>query len=304
MWYKWKHCFLLSCLLLLSILLAPVEEAHSRSVPEDISNNTDIHFNNKYCTVCHEKGMKKGSNILLKFNGNYTQLCRCHGYDSGTYIHPVDVVPSEEKRQKIPEEFPLIDGKISCPTCHDITLQCEDRRLTKAYRKSTMFLRGVPFKKRTDICFRCHDEKKYKMLDPHNQLDENGNIIVLKCLYCHVEEPDVNKSSFKDVKLVGDLRVLCERCHGVLDKHPGNAFHFRKPSQKTLQRMKMLEAYYDTILPLDYNGNVTCATCHNPYEKGVLPEKRKGARGAGVKFRHRLPSDMLPEDMCKACHGM
>jgi hypothetical protein len=267
---------------------------------DKVTDTTDIHFSGKYCEECHEKIPQKGAQEkFLKFEGNFTQLCKCHGYSAGTYIHPVEVEPTPEKKEKIPDSFPLLNGKMVCSTCHDIYAQCQKSIKSKAFRKRTMFLRGAPFKKRTDLCFSCHDEKKYKMLDPHNQLDKKKQIIVEKCLYCHIEKPDETKEGFKDVHLVGDLKILCQRCHGPLDKHPGNAFHFGKPTDKTLTRMKILEALYDTILPLDYEGNVTCATCHNPHEKGVIPQDRVGAKGAGEHFRHRLPPDM-----CKKCHGL
>jgi hypothetical protein len=265
----------------------------------EITDKTYIHYSNQYCKECHQKIPKKdATDTLLKYDGNFTQLCKCHGYTAGTYIHPVDVVPSPEKKAMIPDSFPLHNGKITCNTCHDMYAQCQETEKSASYRKRTMFLRGAPFKKRTELCFKCHDEKKYKLLDPHNQLRENGDIIVEKCLYCHVEKPDEKKAAFKDVKLVGDLKVLCARCHGDLVKHPGNAFHFGKPRDKTLTRMKLLEVLYDTILPLDYEGKMTCATCHNPHERGVIPADRAGATGASEHFRHRLPPDM-----CKKCHG-
>jgi len=134
------------------------------------------------------------------------------------------------------------------------------------------------------------------MLDPHNQLTENGEIVVEKCLYCHVEKPDEKHAGFQDVKLVGNLEILCQRCHGERS-HPAGANHLRKPSAQTLAVMKKGEKQYNIVLPLDYDGKVTCATCHNPHEKGVIPAERVGAKGAGEKFRHRLPGKI-----CMACH--
>jgi hypothetical protein len=279
---------------------------HATSIEDDtyqspfsIPETTDIHYSTRYCLECHEKIPRKGRDKFLRFGGDFTRLCRCHGYSKGTYIHPVDIEPSEEKKAKIPKGFPLQDGKITCITCHDIYMQCQVIRIDKGLRRRLMFLRGAPFKRRTDLCFRCHDEKKYKMLDPHNQINENGEVIAEKCLYCHTEKPDEKTATFKDVKFYGDLMVLCQRCHGTMERHPGNAPHLRKPSEKLLERMKALETYYETILPLDYYGRLTCATCHNPHEKGVIPAGRSGSKGAEEKFRLRLSVDM-----CKECHGM
>ncbi len=265
--------------------------------PGSVTEATDVHFNNRYCDVCHDKKPKKGGNKFLKFNGDFTQLCRCHGFTPGTYIHPVDIEPSKEKKALIPKDLPLDENnRVSCLTCHDIYSQCSDNKRLKQLNRR--FLRGAPYAKRTDLCFRCHDEKKYKMLDPHNQLTESGEIITEKCLYCHIEKPDEKKAGFQDVKLVGNLEILCQRCHGERD-HPASANHLRKPSLKTAKIIEQGIKQYKIILPLNYDGKITCATCHNPHEKGVIPSDRVGSKGASSKFRHRLPGQM-----CLACHQM
>ncbi len=271
--------------------------ANLSEVVEKVTDTTNLHYTGMFCSECHEKTPVKGGNKFLKYDGDFNQLCKCHGYTSSNYIHPIDVTPSEEKKARIPDYLPLQDGKISCITCHDIYMQCQLNPEFKLLNKR--FLRGAPYKNRTDLCFKCHDEKKYKMLDPHNQLDENEKIIVEKCLYCHVEKPDEKSATFKDVKLIGDLKILCERCHGSGDKHPAGAAHLRKPSPKVLSMMKAMESVFGITLPLDYDGKISCSTCHNPHEKGVIPEERAGAKGSREKSRQRLP-----ENMCRECHGM
>ena len=84
------------------------------------------------------------------------------------YIHPVDIIPSDDKKPMIPDDLPLLEGKLVCSTCHDMYLQCQDDDQTEALNRR--FLRGAPYMKRTALCFRCHDEKKYARLDPHNQI--------------------------------------------------------------------------------------------------------------------------------------
>lgn len=285
---------------ILMVLVSDISFAQERGGNEltpttkTIPETTNLHYTGKYCVECHEKTPEKGRNKFLKFGGDFTQLCRCHGYAPGSYIHPVDIEPSEEKKAKIPSDLPLQNGKISCSTCHDIYMQCQfSPRLKQLNRR---FLRGAPYSHRTDLCFKCHDEKKYKMLDPHNQLNANGDIVVQKCLYCHVEKPDVERATFKEVKLVGNLEVLCQRCHGERD-HPAGKNHLRKPSALTSAIMKEGEKQFNITLPLDYDGKVTCVTCHNPHEKGVIPAERVAAKGASVKYKHRLPGKI-----CMACH--
>jgi hypothetical protein len=282
------------CLIAIPVLFAQEEDTTT------VTETTDIHYTGKYCTECHEKTPVEGGDKFLKFGGDFTQLCRCHGYTAGTYIHPVDIEPSEEKKPKIPDDLPLQDGKITCSTCHDIYMQCQYNPRLKQLNKN--FLRGAPYVSRTTMCFRCHDEKKYKMLDPHTQLTAKGDIIVEKCLYCHVEKPDVERaSSIKDIKLIGGFEVLCSRCHFEQSQlHPINANHLRKPTVKTLEMMKEAERRFGIILPLNYEGKVTCITCHNPHERGVIPAYKAAAKGASEEYRLRLPGKT--EQICLACH--
>lgn len=106
------------------------------------------------------------------------------------------------------------------------------------------------------------------------------------------------EATFEDVKLVGDFGTLCERCHDIDGNHAGNVNHLKiKPSAKALAIMHNMKMKFNIVLPLDPTGKLTCATCHNPHERGVIPEDRPGAKGAGSKHRHRLPGRI-----CIECH--
>jgi hypothetical protein len=120
-------------------------------------------------------------------------------------------------------------------------------------------------------------------------------------LYCHAEKPDENRAYPEDPKLVGDLDVLCVRCHFHLARQMQSAefSHMIKPTAKTIATMKKMEEELRMVLPLDAEGKTTCATCHNPHEKGVISTESPAATGAGSKFRLRLP-----EPPCIACHEM
>ena len=268
----------------------------SLSSAEALTDHTNLHYTGKYCEECHEKKPSEGSDAVLKYNGDFNQLCRCHYYNPGEYTHPVNIEPSEAKKAKIPRDLPLDDGKISCRTCHDIHMQCEDNAELRFSNKR--FLRGMPFNKRTDLCFKCHDDTQYRKLDPHNdQIDEQGNIVASKCLYCHVEKPDELRASFGEVRLLGNILILCQRCHAKSLNHPANANHMVMPPLDILAMMRKTEQQFGIILPLDYDGKISCPTCHNPHQRGVIPAERFGARGAGEDTKQRLPGKM-----CMACH--
>ncbi len=145
-----------------------------------------------------------------------------------------------------------------------------------------------------DICSKCHQKNKYKIFDPHNQLNETGDIIREKCLYCHPEKPDEKRATFTihrpEIKFIRSLDVLCLGCHSkVYDHaHPVNANHICKPSNEMLAMMKASEKEFDIILPLNFKGEIMCATCHNPHERGVIPYEKSAAKGASEKYRVRL----------------
>ncbi|NOY68531.1 MAG: hypothetical protein GXP53_03435 [Deltaproteobacteria bacterium] len=257
-----------------------------------ITEKTNIHYTGRYCSECHEQTPVYGGDKHLKFFGNYEQLCWCHSNLSDLYHHPSDIAPSAGKKIKIPADFPLKKGKLTCDTCHDIYLQCQKRLFQKTS------LRGAPYQKRTDFCYKCHDRKNYQKLNPHVQLDKNGKIIVKKCLFCHKEKPDEKHETYKEVTFIGNIEIICQRCHMIAGNHSGNFDHLTvKPSGEGLARMKKMEKKFNIILPLDKDGKMTCITCHNPHQKGVIPADKPSATGADSKYRHRLPGKL-----CKECH--
>ncbi|MDD3813204.1 MAG: hypothetical protein PHZ02_01050 [Desulfocapsaceae bacterium] len=272
-----------------------------------VTAETNIHFNEQYCTECHLQRPNRGDAVQLRYE-NYTQTCRCHGYTPDTYTHPVDIPLSAEKKATIPAEFPLTDGKITCYTCHNMALQCEPKYKFKNYNKA--FLRTDPSLGRTFLCFQCHQEKQYEMLDPHKQLDASGAINSESCLYCHETKPDEQHATLESrekgedtVHLVGDLEVLCLRCHNnKAGNHPLNKNHRVKPSEKVTSRMHWSERNLWIVLPLNDEGKITCITCHNPHERGVIPTEKAASTGASDKAR--LRKAWGGGSICVACHNM
>lgn len=270
----------------------------SRQADEGVSDTTNVHYDRKYCSECHVRTPSRKDNAL-KYEGNFQKLCRCHYQGARRDIHPVDLEPSEKMRPRIPDTFPLQDGKIACITCHDVYDQCQPEKLNEGYPGKPMFLRKSSDPKHKDFCFQCHDAFKFEKYNPHKQLNKNGVIDELKCLYCHAEVPDVTKSEFDDIKLIGNLDMLCDRCHNKMGEQSLHARHVRRPSPKVYASIKQLEVQHGIVLPLNENGGITCATCHNPHQKGVIPDKREGAKGADEKKRHRLSGNI-----CIKCHQM
>jgi hypothetical protein len=260
---------------------------------QEVIGTPEFHYTGKYCTECHEQTPERGGKKYLKYDGDYNLLCKCHLKTPDSYIHPTDIVPSDKKQTQIPDDLPLEDGKVTCLTCHDLYRQCQERVVDR------YSLRGMPYRKTTDFCFKCHDQSNYVMLDPHTQFDQRGEMVKEKCLYCHTEVPDEKHVSREDPKLIGDLGVLCQRCHIRMAMRSGSFSHMQRPSAKTAAIMRTTEEKFAAILPLDEQGRTTCATCHNPHDKDVISAEKPAAKGAGT--RHRL---RLPDPMCKWCHQM
>jgi hypothetical protein len=81
---------------------------------------------------------------------------------------------------------------------------------------------------------------------------------------------------------------------------PGEFFrtHFlATPSAKTLNNMNKAEEWFYVILPIVPRGRITCSTCHNPHQDGVI-QHTAAARGADAKSRLRLTN------ICFACHDI
>jgi hypothetical protein len=123
---------------------------------------------------------------------------------------------------------------------------------------------------------------------------------------CHQHVPDrtgVEDAREVDFTVTGDLSSLCTGCH-LWIPHPGGAFSFSSregpnhlvvPSDGVARRMQRMQREHNITLPLDpHSGKVTCGTCHNAHEQGVLPAA--AGKGADSKARLRGP------DMCGLCH--
>ena len=213
----------------------------------------------------------------------------CHDYKENH--HPVDFVPADASRFP----FPLFAGKVRCLTCHEIHGGPGNKGTPK-------LLRGGPYTEdRRVICFQCHSSERYAAINPHLMLDEKNNYRAVNgkpvCLLCHSQMPDPEIDYTENVRFRADVGFLCWRCHPPMPD-PFFSTHFlRKPSAATLEAMHQSEERDMVILPMVPRERITCSTCHNPHQQGVI-QHEAAAKGADRKSRLRLPS------LCVACHPM
>ncbi|MBI1912217.1 MAG: hypothetical protein HYS21_09460 [Deltaproteobacteria bacterium] len=149
------------------------------------------------------------------------------------------------------------------------------------------------------------------IINPHEQINDAGEILWGTCTVCHKQIPDIKKEhSIKDVQLhfEDNPNEICTRCH-LVKKHPGTEGasvtmsgyaapdHLVVPSSAIATNMRISLKDVPTILPLDpKSGKIICATCHNPHERGLLT----GRADWGADFTMRLRSAGL--DICQYCH--
>jgi len=240
------------------------------------------------CVSCHTNETPQPGSELFGPGVDFTSRCLdCHE-DYKENHHPTDFSPTN------PTSFPLplFGGEVRCLTCHDIHGGSNHKGTPK-------LLRGGPYADRREICFKCHARESYASIDPHKMLDSRGNIIEVNgksvCLLCHSKKPDPAVDVADSVRFRADVGFLCWRCHPPM---PGSFFdrHFLvKPSAKTLQNIQETVDSLIAILPLVPRGRITCSTCHNPHQQGVI-QHEAAAKGSDAISRLRLPS------ICSGCH--
>jgi len=265
------------------------------------------------CLECHEKIPKKGGFVSLRFNGNIIALCnRCHATISkDRYIHASGMIPPRTMFDKMPEGFRsgLDDGgRVTCAVCHEISYQCLSEEFDRK-EQNRLFHRGAPYEKRTDLCYNCHDPSKYKKLNPHDQINDEGELNTDVCTYCHNITPDRKVAkSIADVSFNEEhFDQLCLRCHtddayavGCVMGYENDGtpvYHSSAPDARMANKMVSEE---EAILPLELvTGNIFCGTCHNPHELGVQITDRADA---GADSHKRLRISKGNARICLGCH--
>lgn len=263
------------------------------------SNHVNPHWRNIMCQTCHEGRPEKGKPRLL-FGGDVNSLCnRCHNNEfARTIIHPVGVAPTSSV--KIPSQMPLEEGKITCRTCHNSSLQESGEENNPDSRYNPMFLRGG-LTVRNEFCFRCHIQDLFSSLNAHNQLTTEGTVREEACLCCHTYNPRDKVMGIENLTGFRDKNPLnyCVWCHSSVyfrERHPAGA-HMLEPPREIIYNMEETFDRTGASLPL-YDGVITCITCHDPHQRGALDIEE--VAGGDIYKRLRLGNR---HNTCVGCHG-
>ncbi len=149
------------------------------------------------------------------------------------------------------------------------------------------------------------------LINPHEQINDEGEVLWSKCLICHTKMPDtenLNSPANMELRFKNEIDKNCYICH-VVRKHPGaegigpqmSGFvapsHLTDLSRKIYLNMRLEKKEIPVLLPLDpATGKIFCGTCHNSHERGLL----YGRADWGADQEVRLRSEGL--DICQYCH--
>jgi len=207
-------------------------------------------FSQNDCKKCHTD--EKLSPLLMKPSID-SECIVCHSELESQKSHPVNIYPS----MKIPADLPLVNGKLSCITCHFVHPEntigfIMDNNLL---RRQT---RGILF------CTTCH------------KIDSKGHIIFGTIHIGRYEEIDHSTR-------LDPLSLQCIECHDTYLRVPvsflgaGRWYHYNKwanhpigISYEEISRKKSKEFRPLYMLRKEirlFDGKIGCGTCHNIYSK-------------------------------------
>lgn len=220
-------------------------------------------FSRTDCRMCHADADKDAGRLKPILSSTCE---KCHRDIRQNQSHPVDIPPEVP----IPADMPLMDGKLTCVTCHFV------HPSSLRHRPFSKFLlrrpgRGVMF------CSACHDinEKGHLVfenvhLGSYRVTDRRGTIdqYTLQCIECH----DRYLGNPKDAVGVGVWNHFATKLN-----HPVGVSYVRIAARKPR------EFNPSTALPEEirlFDGKIGCGTCHNVFskEKDMLVMNNRGSR--------------------------
>jgi predicted CXXCH cytochrome family protein len=207
-------------------------------------------FSKAECVICHID--IKNKPVLVK--PDITVSCqKCHKDVGKERSHPTDIYPVIN----IPPDLPLIEGKLTCITCH-----YAHPEMQKNLSDSWMFLRRAS--RGAFFCSACHtiNENKHIVFDnvhrgSYSEIIRSSRIdsMSLTCIECHdtyITEP---------VKYLG----TGVWSHSVSRLNHPIGISYKRISMRNLRKFRPPSLLSRKIKL--YNGKIGCGTCHDIYSK-------------------------------------
>ena len=220
-------------------------------------------FSKDECSICHIDTENSPTDI----KSDVTYSCEiCHSDYSASQSHPSDVQPT----LSIPNDLPLMNGRMTCLTCHYAHAD-KKRQCSRKHYFLRRPVRGIIF------CSSCHkiNEKR------------------------HIEFRNVHKGVYEETDIatrIDSMSLECIECHDSLLSEPRNTLgagrwnHFTREfahpigiSYNDAIRDKTNKFRSEHTIRKEvklYNGKIGCGTCHNVYskERAMLSMNNAGGR--------------------------
>lgn len=280
------------------------------------------HWKRDTCATCHT--VENGKRLPITPE-HADEIClKCHdGRKAAQEFHPVGRPLDPEKYQR-PKDWPLVEERLACLTCHDMKPGCNETITRPAANR--MLLRDFQAgrKQSKPFCQNCHQSETYQKLNPHVMLLPDSNeIIEEKCLFCHDKPLDraaVTRTGKPSLK--ANQQDLCRDCHRphedpMVQGHIGLKLSDDMLAYMYVREMTGLRSTVGTATleqakaarnkPTKMVGaadnTVVCTTCHNPHQNGVFPVTSElGYRAMRLVDKNSVNSPVRGELWCRHCH--
>lgn len=275
----------------------------------------DPHWNPERCTLCHSPDDGPPHRIPLN---QIDALCiSCHdGVKSVNERHPIGRMADGPRTKAVPD-WPLLDGRLICLTCHDVVKQCSTAAVKP--RENAALLRGYNPRDVAAACRNCHAEGASRV-NPHRSEVPGLGDSPMTCVFCHTAAPKKQADGMWvfDSRLRGGGSLVCLNCH-TMHADPARNGHLDKLVPEAMKRA-MAERERGVLgehanptgqpaLLRLADGRIACYTCHNPHPEHPPSAVLSLFNHTGDLARATWPPDrrkrLRVENvlLCAQCHG-
>jgi predicted CXXCH cytochrome family protein len=238
------------------ILLIGILIATTAIVAYTVFEGRPHEFKEGDCGTCHVD--VSGSPKVM--TAPITKLCEpCHKTINRRSSHPVDIVTGF---MKIPADFPLTDGRLTCNTCHNI-----HENKSSVFAEKTYFLRRPAAGR--EFCLSCHE------VNPTRK----SHAEIIGIAHTGSKYTVRNKSMPLDA-----LSVACISCHDgsigaaastQIGQGVWNHMQGSHPIGVSYQEARMKKGGLHPLNRISrkirfFDGRIGCETCHDTYSKNPM----------------------------------
>jgi predicted CXXCH cytochrome family protein len=193
----------------------------------------------------------------------------CHEFEE-LFSHPVDIVPPSS--MTVSETLPLINGRVTCTTCHETQASSHTNERTDVPEKIKRLIPG------SGLCLECHD--------PSNTSGQDLHALSIGVAHLTVSENGYPGSNPRapSMELLDTESDLCMTCHdgAVAGSSGGFDVGFRDGRILNIPQSEHPIGMYEYSVHLDPDGELTpqsmldgrvrlfdnqvgCGSCHSVY---------------------------------------